>query len=152
MFFSQTAEYALRAAVFLADHEGEPQVTQRIAEVTRVPAGYLSKVLQALGRAGVVSGQRGVGGGFTLARAPADLTVLDVVNAVDPIRRIRECPLGLQAHGVNLCPLHHKLDEAIAMIERAFGETTLADLLHVPGRVKPLCDIQTPGNAAKRSR
>lgn len=145
MLFSQTAEYALRAAVHLAANVGRAQTNQQIADATRVPAGYLSKVLQALGRGGLVRAQRGIGGGFTLGRAPAEITVLDVVNAVDPVERINECPLGLKAHGRNLCPLHRKLDDALALIENAFGSTTLADVLKAPGRNRPLCDVTVDG-------
>ncbi len=147
MLFSQTAEYALRAAVYLADHPGEAQVTQQIAEATRVPQGYLSKVLQAMGRGGLVSAQRGIGGGFVLTRAPAEITVLDVINAVDPVERIRECPLGLKEHGTNLCPLHRKLDDALALIEGAFRGTTLDDVLKAPGRNRPLCEVNVAGKA-----
>ncbi|MGH7140821.1 MAG: RrF2 family transcriptional regulator, partial [Pirellulales bacterium] len=91
---SQTAEYALRAIVYLADQSETPQTTQQIAEVTRVPAGYLAKVMQGLSRAGLVRAQRGLHGGFTLAVSAKKLTVLDVVRAVDPLRRIEHCPLG----------------------------------------------------------
>jgi Rrf2 family protein len=140
--FSQTAEYALRAVVYLAAQGGEPRTAQQIAEVTRVPAGYLSKVMQALSRAGLVHSQRGLGGGFTLAVAPAGLTVLDVVQAVDPIRRIKSCPLGLKGH-VNLCPLHRRLDQAIALVEKALRESSIAELLAEPSPKKgipiPLC-------------
>lgn len=121
MLFSQTTEYALRAVVWLADHVGEPQTTQQIAKATKVPAKYLVKVLQPLGRAGLVHAQRGLGGGFTLARSPQDLTVLDIIDVVEPLERIETCPLGLKAHGVNLCPLHRKLDDAIAILREAFG-------------------------------
>jgi len=58
--FSQIAEYALRAVVRVASHHGRPQTTQQIAAATRVPAGYLSKVMQALGRAGLINSQRGL--------------------------------------------------------------------------------------------
>ena len=123
----------------LAVHAGEPQTSRQIADATRVPAGYLSKVLQSLGRGGLVRGQRGIGGGFTIARDAEAITILDVVNAVDLIERITECPLGLEAHSTNLCPLHHKLDEALSMIENAFATTTLADLINPSARSKPLC-------------
>lgn len=140
MIFSQTVEYALRAAVWLADH-GEGQTTQEIAEATKVPASYLSKVLQNLRRAGIVHGQRGVGGGFTLARPPVDISILDVVQAVDPIERIRTCPLGIPSHGANLCPLHRKLDDAIGHVSGAFATTTLAELVAPRHRLKPLCPL-----------
>ena len=52
-----------------------------------MPEGYLSKVMQGLSREGLVSSQRGVGGGFTLAIAAEKLTIYDVVQSVDPIRR-----------------------------------------------------------------
>src|SRR5688572_4430494 len=103
---SQTVEYALRAAVHLADRAPASRTTDQIAAATRVPRPYLSKVLQSLAHAGVVHAQRGVGGGITLAKPPEELTILEVVNAVDPIRRITTCPLGLAGHGAKLCALH----------------------------------------------
>src|SRR5690349_12957032 len=115
---SQTVEYALRATVYLADQAPEPRTTEQISAVTRVPHAYLSKVLQNLARAGVVASQRGLHGGFILARPAEHLTILEVVNAVDPIRRIRQCPLGIATHGTFLCPLHRRLDEALASVEQ----------------------------------
>jgi Rrf2 family nitric oxide-sensitive transcriptional repressor len=138
---SQTVEYALRAAVYLADQAPEPRTTRQIAKITRVPMAYLSKVLQGLARAGIVASQRGVGGGVRLARRPEDLTILEVVDAVEPLQRIRNCPLGLASHGVRLCPLHKRLDDAMASIEAAFRHTTLAALLAEPTESVPLCDF-----------
>ncbi|HMF19514.1 MAG TPA: Rrf2 family transcriptional regulator [Gemmataceae bacterium] len=135
---SQTVEYALRAVVFLADQE-EPRTTQQIAECTKVPAPYLAKVMQSLNRAGLVHSQRGLHGGFTLAKAPAALTIWDVVQAVEPFQRIRTCPLELESHRTRLCPLHKRLDDALAMIERAFKETSVAEILAEPTTSKPLC-------------
>jgi Rrf2 family protein len=147
---SQTAEYALRAAIHLASHGGEPQTNRQVADATRVSAGYLSKVLQSLGRAGLVYAQRGIGGGFVLSRPARDINVLEVINAVDPIRRITVCPLGLKSHGKDLCPLHRKLDDATAQIEEAFRSTSLADILNSPGRSRPLCEVTVRGKAAAR--
>ncbi len=139
--FSQTAEYALRAVVSLAQKHPEALTTRQIADLTRVPAGYLSKVLQALGRADVLQSQRGLGGGWSLAIKPNKLTILRVINAVDPLQRIDTCPLGLKSHGTRLCPLHRKLDDALASIERAFGDTTIDELLREPTRSTPLCEV-----------
>lgn len=127
--FSQTAEYALRAVVFLAENDEERWPTQRIAERTGVPPGYLAKVMQSLARAGVVKGQRGLNGGFTLSRSATGITILDVMNAVDPIQRIRRCPLELPEHAHRLCPLHRRLDKAIAAIETTFRKSTIAELM-----------------------
>lgn len=136
---SQTAEYALRAIVALAQQEGKPTLTPHLAEVTRVPRAYLAKVLQTLARGGLVRSKHGVGGGFVLAMSPAKITVLAVVNAVDPLQRIHHCPLGIGTHGANLCPLHRRLDEAAAIVERSFSETAITDLLSEPGRSTALC-------------
>ena len=140
--FSQTAEYALRAVVYLASQGGAAQTTQQIAEATRVPAGYLAKVMQGLSRAGLVYSQRGLHGGFTLSRPADELTVLDVVRAVGELRRIRNCPLGIKGH-VNLCPLHRRLDQAVALVEDALQRSTIAELLAEPERGRgipmPLC-------------
>ena len=67
--FSQTAEYALRAIVVLAVDPKKPWIAQDIAAESKVPQDYLMKVLQALGREGLVTAQRGRGGGFILTAA-----------------------------------------------------------------------------------
>ena len=142
--FTQTVEYALRALVALAARPGEPQTNRQLAEVTKVPGPYLSKVLQLLTHEGLVEAHRGVRGGFSLSRPAKQITVLDAVNAVDPIQRIRVCPLGLKAHGKHLCPLHKKMDAALEQIEQAFGSTTLADVLSEPTKSVPLCAFPLP--------
>ena len=138
--FSQTTEYALRAAVWLAQNTGSPQTTAQVAEATKVPISYLSKVLQSLGRAGVVSAARGLHGGFELVQPPEQVSILDIVSVVDPIRRIKSCPLDLQSHSKQLCPLHKKMDQALAVVEDSFRTTTLADVLRPGSEQRPLCE------------
>jgi DNA-binding IscR family transcriptional regulator len=90
-------------------------------------------------------------GGFTLTRDPTQLSMLDIISAVDPIRRFRECPLGLPSHNEDLCPLHKHLEEAASMLERKFGETMVSQLLDVPSEHKPLCRfpaVQPPAASA----
>ena len=125
------------------------RTTDQIAEATRVPRAYLSKVLQGLARGGVVLSHRGLGGGVTLVKSPEDLTILEVVNAVEPIQRIRTCPLGLAAHGVRLCPLHRRLDNALAMVEEAFANSTLAEVLAEPTKSVPLCPFPSVRTRSK---
>ena len=151
--FSQTTEYALRAVVYLAAQGGAARTIQQIAAATRVPAHYLSKVMQNLRRADLVQSQRGLHGGFSLRVPTVELTVYDVVQAVDPIRRIEKCPLGIKDH-INLCPLHRRLDAAMDMVEQALRGSTIAELLVEPARERgipiPLCawpaDEQTEGH------
>ncbi len=139
--FSQTVEYALRAVVFLAHKAPNPGICEDIALGTKVPRPYMAKVLQGLVKAKILHSQRGLGGGVTLNVEPANLTLLQVVNAVDPIKRITTCPLDLASHGVKLCPLHRRIDNALASIEQAFGATTLAEILAETGGSIPLCDF-----------
>src|SRR5688500_17420951 len=89
VMFSQSAEYALRIAVFLGTLRGEPATTKQIAAATLVPEGYLSKILQSLGRAGLVQSRRGLHGGSVLAKPPGEINVYDVVSAISPLPRIK---------------------------------------------------------------
>ena len=137
---SQTAEYALRAVACLAVHPADSQTTRQIAVTTRVPIPYLSKVIQSLARAGILHSQKGLHGGVRLIKLPETLSVYDVIQAVDPLQRITTCPLGLAAHGENLCPLHRRLDDAMAQVEKAFRDSMIADLLAEPATSVPFCD------------
>jgi Rrf2 family transcriptional regulator, nitric oxide-sensitive transcriptional repressor len=138
--FSQTNEYALRVILYLAIHPEKPAKNADIAKVTQVPPGYLYKVLQTLDKAGLVRGQRGMHGGFTLARSPDQISVLDVISAVDPLPRIRICPLHIEGHALHLCALHKRVDQAFSRVEDAFAKTTVTELLHDTVNSKPLCD------------
>mgnify|MGYP001239251557 CR=1 FL=1 len=137
---SQTVEYALRAIVTIAQHDGLPCTAQQISKLTQVPAPYLSKLMQGLVRTGLVKSQRGLHGGFILNKKPSELTVWEVVDAVEPFQRIIECPLGIKSHGSKLCPLHRRLDRAMVTVEEQFRDTTIADVLAEPGSVTPLCE------------
>jgi Rrf2 family nitric oxide-sensitive transcriptional repressor len=140
---SQTAEYALRAMVVLLGEETPPGsylAAQDIAARTKVPVDYMAKILNALVKARLVVAQRGRNGGCKAARLASEISVLDIVQAVDPIRRIETCPLGLASHGIRLCPLHRRLDDAIRTVEEAFRSTTFAELLNEPTESKPLCE------------
>jgi Rrf2 family protein len=134
---SQSAEYALRALLCLASQRRPVNAsaaavaltTRQIAQRSHIPQGYLAKVLQILVRARLVSSQRGLNGGFVLCHDPSEVSLLDVVSAVEPSRRIRTCPLGLSGHRDQLCPLHRRLDEAAAGVEQILRATTLADVV-----------------------
>jgi Rrf2 family transcriptional regulator, nitric oxide-sensitive transcriptional repressor len=136
----KTAEYALRAAVWLARAPEQTEAADSLAERTQVPRRYLNKVLQDLARAELVRSQSGPGGGYALAKPPAKITILDVVNAVAPLERIRHCPLGLPSH-TRLCPLHKELDAVYAATEKALSKVTLAQLLRSTSEIVPLCDV-----------
>jgi len=139
--FSQTSEYALRVIVYLASLRGKQATIRQIAEATRTPEGYLAKVLRSLAQAELVRSQRGPQGGSILARPAKQITVYDVIHAVDPIQRIATCPLAIKGHGIHLCRLHRRLDQAIAMVEDAFKNTTISELVPATAGLQPLCDL-----------
>ncbi len=130
--FSKTTEYAFRASVFLCEAQGRRVPAQEIAAATHVPVRYMSKVLQTLTEAGLIESQRGPSGGFWLTHDPAKLSLLDIVQAIDPIDRIQECPLGLKDHCDTLCPLHRELDNLAAIAIDKLANTSLKSLMQEP--------------------
>jgi Rrf2 family transcriptional regulator, nitric oxide-sensitive transcriptional repressor len=126
--FSLTTEYALRAALDLAAHPGNPQSAKAIAEATRAPASYVARVLQILAREGLVTSRRGRTGGYHLARPADQITLLDIVNAIDPIHRFEDDPLKVAETRARLRSLHVKLDEIAGSAVAQLRAVTLADL------------------------
>jgi Rrf2 family protein len=149
--FSQTAEYALRAAVWLAQAGDQPLTTAVIAERAQIPKDYLAKILKLMGDAGLVRCMRGINGGCILAKPPSKISLLDIINAVDPIKRIERCPLGLVEHRAKLCPLHKRLDDSIATIQRTLAKSSLQELSITSQSDKPLCELK-PKSAARRRK
>jgi len=126
---SRTAEYALRAVLFLAD-SGAPANVDQIAERLRVPRNYLSKTLHRLAREGVLASTRGQRGGFRLARDPDRLSLLEVVEPFDPIRGERRCLLGRpQCSDANPCPAHSGWKAVSDQVAAFFRDKTVGDLL-----------------------
>lgn len=140
MLLNRSAEYALRASVYLASlKHAEFAAASEVAEHTNVPIHYLQKVLRQLTKRGILDARRGMGGGFCLSRETDRITIYEVLRACDSEpKRITECPLGIGAH-INLCPLHHLIDQQIARIEAAFKATTLRDIMESKREVKALC-------------
>ena len=139
---SQTTEYALRAMACLAYSPDELTPTPKLAEQTLVPPNYLAKVLQSLAQANLITGRRGVGGGYRLSRPAEEISLIDVVNAIDPVERISTCPLGLPNHGTQLCSLHRCVDAAAKQFIDSFKSVRLSDLIAESDGSVPLCDTE----------
>lgn len=140
---SSTIEYALRSMAFLSQTGAQPASSESIAKATQVPHGYLSKIMRDLVCADLVRSFRGPNGGFQLARAAEEISLLDVVNAVDPIRRISRCPMNNPLH-INLCPLHRCLDDAMDGVEKRLRAMTLTTLLENAGAAGTCHSLITP--------
>lgn len=128
---SCTAQYALQAVVYLAEHPGRLVAAHDIAKATGVPYDYLSKVMHALAHAGIVSARRGPSGGFTLAQEPGRLRLIDVVNAADPATRIDE---SCEPPVSNLLKRLADLKEGA---KRMLTTCTVDDVLKSDGGVNP---------------
>jgi Rrf2 family transcriptional regulator, nitric oxide-sensitive transcriptional repressor len=123
--FSHTTEYALRAMACLANAPGELVPTATLATRADVPANYLAKVLQQLAGAGLIIGRRGVGGGYRLARSPADINLLEIVRTVTDLEKgTGECR-SCNAVGT----LHATLDRVRCMVTEALAGVTLQSLV-----------------------
>lgn len=136
----KTADYALRVVVCLARERSSSARASELAQETQVPRRYLNKVLRDLVTADLIGSRPGPGGGYLLTRDAAEVTILDVVNAVGSLERIRHCPLGLPAH-TRLCPLHRELDNVYAATKQAFSRVSIDQLLESEAPGISLCDF-----------
>jgi Rrf2 family protein len=127
---TQTADYALRALVYLAhDPEDAYHQTRDLARALNVPANYLGKILQLLGHRRIVESQRGMNGGFRLARLPEQVRLFDVIDALDAVPKDPECPMLTGARQMEMCVLHRRFAAATADYVRFLKGTTLGDVL-----------------------
>ncbi|GAB4413886.1 MAG: Rrf2 family transcriptional regulator [Bacteroidia bacterium] len=107
--FSKACTYGIRAVLYLAIHATEHQKlgAKPIADALEVPAPFLAKVLQELARKGIISSQKGPGGGFYLAPRDYQVSIAQIVEAIDGPHVFTACVLGLSfCSSANPCPLH----------------------------------------------
>jgi Rrf2 family protein len=119
--FSKAIEYALRAMTHLAASAPALLKTTGVAKAIRVNEPYLIKVLQDLNRAGLVASRRGTAGGITLARPANKITLLEIVEATDSLKRPK-------ASAAVLAPLNKKVDGMVDHLRKSLGSTSLADV------------------------
>ncbi len=128
---SQTCEYALRAATYIAHHdEDEPVLAKDIAENTNVPLKYLQKILRDLVRNGLLVSARGIGGGFRLSRQPAKVHLVDILSPFDDATQKMSCPFGNpECGGSNPCPVHNRWKRVVESYRTFLQTTTLGHLI-----------------------
>lgn len=128
---SGTAQYALRAVLHLAQHaRSRPIGVDEIASALGIPRSYLSKTLQVLARAGVVTSTLGRGGGYRLAIPPGKLRLARVVAPFDEERGARFCLLGPNpCSDGKPCIAHHAWKDTSSKVDDFFRTTTVADVL-----------------------
>lgn len=128
---SQTGEYALRAVLYLAEHqEGDPISVETIAEELSMPRNYLSKTLHLLAKRGILASARGPHGGFELAVPSDRLSLLEIIEPFDNLEGRRQCLLGRpECSDETPCAAHHRWRDLAQRVSSFFRETTVGDLI-----------------------
>ncbi|MFH1570076.1 MAG: Rrf2 family transcriptional regulator, partial [Gemmatimonadota bacterium] len=130
MILSQAAKYAVRAALYLAQCQEAPVLGKEIAAHLHAPAHFLAKILQTLAKQGILHSYKGRGGGFSLARTPAEVTIVEVIQAIEGPRFGEGCFLGLaKCSEGDPCALHHEWKRIKDDLLGVLGGNTLQDLL-----------------------
>jgi Rrf2 family protein len=123
--------HAVRAMVVLAQLPGGSHAgAARIAQEIGAPQNYLGKLLQQLTHEGLVQSQKGLGGGFCLARSPEKISLYDVVEPIERISRWSGCMLGRPVCSeANPCTIHDRWKEVRTAYLELLQQTTIADLV-----------------------
>ena len=136
----KTAEYALARPCAWVAIRSTPSRRTNWLNRRRSPDVICTRCCRISSKRSWRRSQPGPGGGYARARSPEKITILDVVNAVAELERIRHCPLGLSSHK-RLCPLHAELDRVYAATEAALSRVTIAQLLQSTSTIVPLCEV-----------
>jgi Rrf2 family protein len=160
MLLSKSCEYGLRAMLYLgalggagdADaDEPAPDPTQEYVSIQTVSDelgigfSFLTKVFQQLNEAGLLTSKRGRGGGVALTRAPDEISLYEIIVAIDGDALFNECVLGLPGCGeAEPCPLHEHWTDERERMEASFRSTTLDEVPNV--RLTPFIEENTPAS------
>jgi Rrf2 family protein len=107
MEITRETDYAIRCILYLSGRPGEINMIDVIAREMQIPKSFLAKILQKLARASLVKSFRGVKGGFQLARLPEEISLLDVMEAIEGEVSMNVCALDQTLCGRSkTCPVH----------------------------------------------
>ncbi|MFZ1685623.1 MAG: Rrf2 family transcriptional regulator [Candidatus Zixiibacteriota bacterium] len=135
---TKKTEYAIRALWELAHNPEHLATANQIAQRQGIPPKYLPQIISELSRSGLILSVRGYGGGVRLSRPAKEITLLDVIEAMQGKLTMFECQLG-EYECINLphCGLQETYTKAQSALEHVFGETKLSDVRfkqHTKGR------------------
>jgi Rrf2 family protein len=131
MQITKQADYALRAILYLSQIDGDQRAsTSQIAEEQSIPPSFLAKIISQLSIAGLIHTSRGARGGVSLAKAPENISVLEVVEAIDGPIALNECTLHSDGcpFGTD-CPLHSLWCEAQKDLIKRLQGTNFREIL-----------------------
>ena len=134
MLFSAATGYALQTLAALPE-DGNYHLSRDLARKLHLPAPYLAKILQSLVQAGLLESVRGPKGGFRLARPAREVTVGDVLQALEGPEALRGCVMGPgRCSPGSPCPLHDAWSRVRSLVDSSMAQATLQDLRQVGGR------------------
>lgn len=126
---SQTVGYAILALGYLAENGEGPTLVKDISAATGIPSAYLAKIINTLSRKGLVTTQRGIRGGVTLARPPESVTVFDLCRLLDDPVCEQRCLFGLaECNDERACPAHEYWKKHRTECQQYLDTMTLADV------------------------
>ncbi len=130
MIYSRSTEYAIRAFVNLAQvPEGKYAMVKQIAEQEGIPAHFLAKILQQLARKGLLRSSKGPTGGYSLRTSPKEISLIQLVEALDGLTDYQKCVSGLSECTDDApCGMHDSWKALRARIMEYLEKTTIADL------------------------
>jgi Rrf2 family transcriptional regulator, iron-sulfur cluster assembly transcription factor len=146
MIYSSACEYAIRAVTHLAASKNGLVKLREIAKSEEIPAPFLANILNRLVTAGVLRSTRGPTGGYGLMRPPGEVTLLDIKEAIDGLRELEECAVGLERCSDDTpCPLHDTWKPIRARIREYLESTTLEAMAEATNRKR------SPGSRQRTS-
>jgi len=154
MIYSRSAEYAIRAFVYLAQvPEGKYAMVKNIAEEAEIPTHFLAKILQQLARKGFLRSSKGPTGGFALRRPPEDITLLEIVDAIDGLAEYERCPSGItECNDEAPCGMHESWKELRSRIIGYLEGTTISDVARsLQQKREALAKLAKKRRAAKKN-
>ena len=127
VIFSKKCEYGMQAVLYLAAHKDKGVIrVDDIAEILKVPKEFVSKILQSLTASGIVASKKGKYGGFSLAKDPKRIRLIDIVAAIDGLEMFNSCVLGFpNCTPDKPCPVHHTWGELRTLTYNMLTEETL---------------------------
>jgi len=127
---TRATEYAVRTVIYLAQQpKNEIILKKDICRTQEVTPAFLTKILQPLIKAGIVSSQRGVGGGFLLARNADEITLLDILQAEEGLLKLNHCLVDGDACSRDAyCSAHEIWHEAQSAMAQVLQRYSIADI------------------------
>lgn len=129
--FSTSCDYGLQAMLFLALHYSDDENIDltSISEELDIPKHFLSKILQLLVKHKLLVSMKGPTGGFRLNRKPDDITLIEIIEAIDGLDIFNECGIGFKkCNDDHPCPIHYEYKEVRKKIRNLFENKTLKQL------------------------